>query len=102
MNSEQSQPEPSDTRQAEQDTWAAPAPSASDNLDMDDESRKLIEQMLAEEEYFYGRDTISTLKQQSAPKKKRKSPKDKDYDFEHDASTSTSSAFAKRSRKEGL
>jgi len=70
---------------------------------MDEESRKLIEQMLAEEEYFYGRDTISTLKQQSAPKKKRKSPvKDTDYDFEHDTSTLATSTSAKKSRKEGL
>ncbi|OAD01377.1 Homeodomain-like DNA binding domain-containing transcription factor [Mucor lusitanicus CBS 277.49] len=100
---------PSSIQQAEstaQDSWTtpapAPAPPASDNLDMDDESRKLIEQMLAEEEYFYGRDTISTLKQQSAPKKKRKSPiKDQDYDFEHDTSASTTSTLAKKSRKEG-
>ncbi|KAL7335488.1 hypothetical protein PS15p_200952 [Mucor circinelloides] len=69
---------------------------------MDEESRKLIEQMLAEEEYFYGRDTISTLKQQSAPKKKRKSPvKDTDYEFEHDTSTLATSTSAKKSRKEG-
>ncbi|GAN02561.1 histone H2A deubiquitinase MYSM1-like [Mucor ambiguus] len=103
--SEPSQLNPSDIKQAEsteQATWTAPAPSTSDNLDMDDESRKLIEQMLAEEEYFYGRDTISTLKQQSAPKKKRKSPiKDKDYDFEHDTSISATSTFTKKSRKEG-
>ncbi|KAI7898016.1 uncharacterized protein BX663DRAFT_462573 [Cokeromyces recurvatus] len=40
------------------------------NHDMDEESRKLIEQMLAEEEYYYGRNTITTL--ESAKKRKRK------------------------------
>lgn len=42
---------------------------------MDEESRQLIEQMLAEEEFYYGRDTISTLKKQN----KRKPIKDQDY-----------------------
>lgn len=94
---------PSDIRETESTEWTAPAASSSSNIDMDEESRKLIEQMLAEEEYFYGRDTISTLKQQSAPKKKRKSPvKDTDYEFEHDTSTLATSTSAKKSRKEGL
>ncbi|KAL7335487.1 hypothetical protein PS15p_200952 [Mucor circinelloides] len=93
---------PSDIRETESTEWTAPAASSSSNIDMDEESRKLIEQMLAEEEYFYGRDTISTLKQQSAPKKKRKSPvKDTDYEFEHDTSTLATSTSAKKSRKEG-
>ncbi|CAO0789748.1 unnamed protein product [Mucor circinelloides] len=100
--SEPSHSEPSDIKETEPTEWTAPAASTSSNIDMDEESRKLIEQMLAEEEYFYGRDTISTLKQQSAPKKKRKSPvKDTDYDFEHDTSTFATSTSAKKSRKEG-
>lgn len=46
---------------------------------MDDESRILIEQMLAEEEYYYGRDTLSTLPSATKSKttgKRKKRTKD--------------------------
>ncbi|KAI8377269.1 hypothetical protein BD560DRAFT_453555 [Blakeslea trispora] len=52
---------------------------------MDEQSRKLIEQMLAEEEYYYGTDTISTLNK----KNKRKSPQQVDL------------SYSKKPKKEG-
>lgn len=42
--------------------------------DMDDRSRELIEQMLAEEQYYYGNDTLSTM---SSPSKRKKQPSKK-------------------------
>lgn len=52
---------------------------------MDDESRKLIEQMLAEEEFYYGKETVV---------KKRKEPRtDSDYHVE---------ANNKKAKKEGI
>ncbi|CEP19442.1 hypothetical protein [Parasitella parasitica] len=76
------------------DTWTSPSKDA--DMDMDNESRKLIEQMLAEEEYFYGRDTISSLKKQqpSPAKKKRKSLNIKDTDYDE-------ADVPKKSKKEG-
>lgn len=72
--------------------------------DMDDESRKLIEQMLAEEEYYYGRDSLSAVKKESKKESKKKR-KDADYnvDLEEYASTpkSSSGSSGKRSKKEG-
>lgn len=64
---------------------------------MDDESRKLIEQMLAEEQYYYGTDTITSLKKKKPSTSKRKSEtiKDEDYDFDQET-------IGKRSKKEGL
>lgn len=89
------------TENIEQAMWSIPTSSTNTDLDMDDESRKLIEQMLAEEEFYYGRDTISTLKKQSTTKKKRKPPtKDTDYEFDHNTSESTTT-LTKKSRKEG-
>jgi protein MYSM1 len=72
------------------------------NTDMDDESRKLIEQMLAEEEYYYGNDSLSTAtKSKPTTVKKRKEViKDSDYDLDHDSATS--SMNGKRSKKEGM
>ncbi|KAI9251008.1 hypothetical protein BDA99DRAFT_522393 [Phascolomyces articulosus] len=43
--------------------------------DMDDESRALIEQMLAEEQYYYGTDTIATLPTTKTTANKRKAKK---------------------------
>ncbi|KAI7880683.1 hypothetical protein K492DRAFT_146901 [Lichtheimia hyalospora FSU 10163] len=42
--------------------------------DMDDRSRELIEQMLAEEQYYYGNDTLATM---SSPTKRKKQPSKK-------------------------
>ncbi|KAI9481410.1 MAG: hypothetical protein EXX96DRAFT_595226 [Benjaminiella poitrasii] len=47
--------------------------------ELDEESRKLIEQMLAEEEYYYGRDTLSSLnatKKRKAPSNRKSSSPD--------------------------
>ncbi|KAI8371548.1 uncharacterized protein BYT42DRAFT_72947 [Radiomyces spectabilis] len=41
---------------------------------MDDDSRALIEQMLAEEQFYYGRDTISTLPTKREKKANKKKP----------------------------
>lgn len=41
---------------------------------MDDRSRELIEQMLAEEQYYYGNDTLATM---SSPSKRKKQPSKK-------------------------
>lgn len=71
--------------------------------DMDDESRKLIEQMLAEEEYYYGRDSLSAAKKESKKESKKKR-KDADYDVDLEDYASTpksSSSSGKRSKKEG-
>lgn len=71
--------------------------------DMDDESRKLIEQMLAEEEYYYGRDSLSAAKKESKKESKKKR-KDADYDVDLEDYASTpksSSSGGKRSKKEG-
>lgn len=39
---------------------------------MDSDSRALIEQMLAEEEYYYGQNTMNTLKRQKKGTLKKK------------------------------
>jgi aminopeptidase C len=61
------------------------------NTDMDDESRQLIEQMLAEEEYYYGHDSLQTTK------KRKEVVKDSDYHVDLDHSPTN----GKRSKKEG-
>ncbi|KAI8968245.1 hypothetical protein BDF20DRAFT_895213 [Mycotypha africana] len=54
---------------------------------MDEKSRQLIEQMLAEEEYFYGRDTLSTLKKNNSH---HNSSMKKKKQFKSSASSSSS------------
>lgn len=71
---------------------------------MDDESRKLIEQMLAEEEYYYGKDSLSkSTSHTTSTKKKRKGvvKEDSDYHFDLDRASPSLSGI-KKSKKEGL
>ncbi|KAI8074298.1 uncharacterized protein B0P05DRAFT_157402 [Gilbertella persicaria] len=74
------------TLSIEQIEWTEPAQTV--DTDMDEESRKLIEQMLAEEEYYYGTDTISAL---NSTKKKKRKPSQQAVDSQ-----------TKKSKKEGL
>ena len=74
-----------DTKQQDIYAWSTELPSQAIDSDMDEQSRKLIEQMLAEEEYYYGTDTISTLNK----KNKRKSPQQVDL------------SYSKKPKKEG-
>ncbi|KAI9485156.1 hypothetical protein BDB00DRAFT_851327 [Zychaea mexicana] len=54
-------PPPSHPIASDYENSAATPWTADHDPDMDEESRALIEQMLAEEQYYYGTDTISTL-----------------------------------------